>query len=93
MELIKKIEDRIKELNEFRINSGYIRGKVDAYREILSELKQEQNKSCGNCYKYQKIMADNNCPMNDYDAKHLKPTDFCSKWQKEKWDEIITKNN
>lgn len=80
-ELIKEIEEMFDYYKEYIITEDNIEYYETLKREVLSELKQM---SCDTCFKFQKLLTDNNCPMNDHDVKHLKPTDFCSKWQKEK---------
>jgi hypothetical protein len=72
MTLKEKIEEEIKKINKPHIDGGYIQGKVDALRWVLSELK---NMTCENC-------KDNNICGRYIRQKYgtCKVT-YCSEWE------------
>jgi hypothetical protein len=71
MTLKEKIEEEIKKINKPHIDGGYIQGKVDALRWVLSELEKM---TCQNCK-----LKDHcsNCLIQQYGDIKIA---FCSEW-------------
>ena len=78
MTLKEKIENEIIKINKPHADGGYIQGKVDALRWVLSEFKKM---TCENCkYKNSCNKRETWIETNE-DIKRIDDITFCSLWE------------